>query len=99
MAMYSIPELFGATDKLVHVDPLAVGVCEGECIIVDNGVLLRRDLDLQELLEILMEENNLRPAKSVVEAVDLYVNLRRILFTAITNWKYHLSLYECNIYN
>ncbi|XP_041360504.1 uncharacterized protein LOC121376794 [Gigantopelta aegis] len=71
--LYCLPHLHGYTDCLCQVEPLDIEVSCDE--ILDERET-PCDEDVYELCTILMDENNLSPARDAYAAVDMYIELR-----------------------
>lgn len=73
--LYAVPEVEGSKDYSEHVDEDVLGVCKSECVFNKN---VPADSDMEDLFKILMEENDIAIPKTVDEACNVYVLLRRL---------------------
>lgn len=71
--MFSCPQMYSTTDYLCSIDNDKLQLCRQECVTKDT---IPCDETVFEQCCIIMEENGWDFPKSVVEACELYVNLR-----------------------
>ena len=80
--MYNLPENFTATDYLCEVSDTDVEACAVACRFTNNESRAI-DRDVGELVSILMIVHNWMPPVTHRDAVELYLNLRRLISTGI----------------
>lgn len=78
--MFSVPELYQATDHLCSVDEVAVEACATECTFRQP---IPCDPDVYHLCNILMAESQLNVPDDPYQALNLYMHLRDVITAAL----------------
>ena len=77
--MYEVPEIYGAADCLMDVDPEKLEVCVESDLCVGKPDIPCEDNDMYELCLDEMATNNLDIPNNIDEALTLYHTLRPIM--------------------
>lgn len=74
--LYQLPVLYDTIDYMCEVDPEDVVICKDECLFREP---IPRDRDVYDMCNIIMNENDLEFPQAPDTAVELYLELRRLL--------------------
>lgn len=74
--MYTVPQVYGAEDKLKTVNLEEVAVCKDECI---SKSQFPCDETVFELCVLLMQENGWDAPTDAFDAAELYTSLRTVI--------------------
>ena len=78
--MYLFPSLWNADDHSVVITETDMAAC---CREADFRSAIPCDEDVYEVCVAIMKEHNLTPAQTCVEAIDLYLYIRREILSVL----------------
>lgn len=80
--MYTVPQIYHVEDHLCPVDDNKVMVCAEETV---KKKLTCADITVFDLCVLLMEEHNWSKPTDSIEAMHLYIQLRQIIRSGLSN--------------